>query len=386
VELIVAPIYLKEGNFYYCYVYYAGRPAFFYSSFPFGLGILLITGAALSFAFAYYLAKPLRLLQTEVLAINNENLSDPLTVRNPVEVADVTCAINQLKSSLSQHIQSVHELMANVSHEMRSPLMRLTLAATFIEDGLNDARNRKQIKQKNGNARLQTDGRQNNDEYVDKQALAAKYLVYLKEDLTHMEKIVDTTLLSSKLDLQAEKDFVDLDFSRLCRDALGAQSMLAADKNLQMQVFVEDGVVMHADETLMRQVVFNLLDNAVKYSTQGSSISAGLKREDDRIVFCVENACPQLSEEKITRLFEPFYRAGKIGGTGVGLGLSLVKKIVTLHDGRVNAEHTGTALSVNVIFSVKQSTGEKMCGEKPCTQSASYQCLDRLCKQVPRDV
>jgi two-component system phosphate regulon sensor histidine kinase PhoR len=275
-----------------------------------------------------------------VLAINRDNLAEPLPMRNPVEVADVTHAINKLKTSLALHVQNMQELMANVSHEIRSPLMRLLIASTFIEEGLLDAQ--KHIW-----------NNPSSEKGIDKQELAAKYLYYLKEDLKHMEKIVESTLLSSKLDLQGEENFASLNLSRLCQNAFDAQNMLLADKNLKISAMVDEGITMTANETLLRQMIFNLLDNAFKYCMENSCITAGLSQRDGQVIFYVTNPCPPLGEEKILRLFEPFYRAGKNDRGGVGLGLSLVKKIVTLHGGAVHAEYTGGTLRTEVVFPVQ---------------------------------
>ena len=103
---------------------------------------------------------------------------------------------------------------------------------------------------------------------------------------------------------------------------------------------------------LLEQAVVNLIDNAVKYSPEGSEVSVSLEQADDEIVIRVADHGPGIPREHLTRLFERFYRVDKarsrdLGGTG--LGLSIVKHIAQVHGGRVSVESTlgrGSTFSV----------------------------------------
>ncbi len=353
VELLMVPLSMAEGAFNLCFVYSGNSPRFLNRYFPLGLVVVLLIGAGLSFALAHHLVKPLRQLRSGVLAITSDNLDQPLPVHSPNEIADVTRSVNALKYSLAQYNRSMHELMANVSHEMRSPLMRMTFAADFIDAGLRSAANRLEEAQKRGFAAAVPESAECPEGGLaqDSQAMAAKYLGYLKEDLAHMEKIVESSLLSSSLDIQKHGEWPLLDFSRLCRETLVLQARLAESGGRIFTSGIEDGVAIAADGTLLRQVVLNLVDNAVKYSRGEGNITVGLRKcASGRVAFYVENPCPPFAEEVLRRMFEPFYRAGQGGGKGVGLGLSIVEKIVRLHSGEVGASHNGSVLRVEALF------------------------------------
>jgi signal transduction histidine kinase len=339
VELLVAPINLKEGQFLFCFVYSNHMSPFFYNYFPWGLLILLLTGIILSFIFANHLTKPLRQLQDGVLGINGDNLADPLPVDSPGEIADVTRAVNSLKSSLAQHMRGMHELMANVSHEIRSPLTRMNLAAACIDEGIHGAY--KHIEGANHASLMAC---------ADPLALALKYASYLKEDLAHMEKIVSNTLLSSRLDLWKEVNLHPIDFSRLCNEAVDGYTLIAQEKELQLASNIDKGIFILADETLIRQVVFNLLDNAITYCNGRPQINIRLEAGAKVVKLSVENPCLPMQEEKMQRIFEPFYRAGRKDGTGVGLGLSLVNKIIRLHGGKLSARYAEEVLRIDAFF------------------------------------
>lgn len=312
----------------------------------------MAVGIVLSFLFAQHLTKPLRQLQAGVLNITEDNLADPLPVTNLKEIADVTHAVNTLKISLAQHVRSMQELMANVSHEMRTPLTRMSLAVACLDEGVKSIYTKCEEK-KHGELTACSESL----------SLVSKYSAYLKEDLEHIEKVVGSILLSNKLDLWQEMNLIPFDISHLCDDVISIHKLVAQEKQMQIATDIDERIILPADETLIRRVFFNVLDNAIRYSSSGSEIRMELKRKRGGKAACffVENACPPIQEEVLQRIFEPFYRARQQDEYGVGLGLYLVKKIIRLHGGHVHAKYKDGFFQICIQFSLHHSEGLEFC-------------------------
>jgi|GEM_PF-2067057 len=370
VDLFMAPLHLKDGVFNFCYVYDNPKLVFLSGrdvslglmDRPFverGVGksilIFIALSAVMSFFFARLFAGPLKALQAKVAHINENDLNQDIDIRRPNEVAEVARAVNELKNSLYHHITGMRMLLANVSHEIRSPLMRMSLSFSFLEDAFDEARERLKEARARGCLPPEDPEIQAAEETgPSKLALGEKYLGYLKEELGHMERLVGNTLLSSKLDLGGFKaeDLKLMDFSKLCREALETQQALASIRQLGLSAAIEDGIRLKSDEVLARPLVFNLLDNAVKYGLEGTVINVGLSRDPAGrgTLFSVDNESRPLPQEALSHLFDPFYRGGRACGQGAGLGLYLVKQIVGLHGGEIGLRQEGRRLYVEVLL------------------------------------
>jgi len=129
------------------------------------------------------------------------------------------------------------------------------------------------------------------------------------------------------------------------------------EKNLKVIVYLsQDASPIRADETRLQEVLYNLLENAVKYSRENGEIRVQAARRGSEIVLSVSDDGIGISKDDLPRIFERFYRADKartreLGGTG--LGLAIVKHIAQLHGGRVEAEsEPGRGTSIRVVLPI----------------------------------
>jgi signal transduction histidine kinase len=114
---------------------------------------------------------------------------------------------------------------------------------------------------------------------------------------------------------------------------------VAEQKGVGLGCDVEAGVAVRADRQRLRQVLANLVDNAVKYTPAGGRVTITASRLDDRVVIAVADTGPGIPAEHLPHIWDRLYRAGSPGGErGLGLGLSLVKAIVEAHGGRAEVE------------------------------------------------
>ena len=134
---------------------------------------------------------------------------------------------------------------------------------------------------------------------------------------------------------------------------------LAADKKITVSIACDEGIQAEGNTELLERSVVNLVENAVKYSPEGTTVSLAGRREDDMIKITVKDQGPGIPKEHRERIFERFYRVDKarsrqLGGTG--LGLSIVKHIVLLHRGQLNVEsETGQGCVFTIAVPVAQA-------------------------------
>jgi len=230
-------------------------------------------------------------------------------------------------TELKQLDQIRREFVANVSHELRTPL---SILRGYIEVLL--------------------------DEPETQSEELARILSIMERHSKRLQRLVDDLLSlaqleSSQATLEISAVRLDELFSNLIRDW---KEKLAA-KNLKVIVeLTPEALTLHADGTRLEEVLYNLLDNAVKFSPDNGQIRLRGTRSGSNVVLSVADNGIGISKERLPRIFERFYRADKarsheLGGTG--LGLAIVKHIAQLHGGRVEAEsEPGRGTTIRVVL------------------------------------
>ncbi len=216
------------------------------------------------------------------------------------EVLLLADAMNDMAARIGRQMSDQRELLAAVSHEMRTPLGRIRILTELARDGVN----------------------------ID------KYLDDLDREVVEMDALVGDLLASSRIDFTAlSKELVDpVDTARRALERAG----LSQDK----LVIAGEMRECLADPTLLLRALANLLDNAKKHG--GGVLALRLTMQNDEVAFDVEDGGRGLSSGEEKRIFEPFYRrpdekAREQGS--LGLGLSLVSRIAEAHGGRARAEN-----------------------------------------------
>ena len=236
-------------------------------------------------------------------------------------------------TELKQADEIRREFVANVSHELRTPL---SILRGYIET-------------------LRDDPHTSRDEM-------RRILEVMERHSRRLNLLVDDLLAlaqleSGKSDLQVSKVRVDDLFFTLARD----WEKKLAEKNLHVVVDLAPDVrVISADPTRLQEILYNLLDNAVKYSSPGAEIRLHAQRRDGQVALTVSDTGVGIGPDDLPRIFERFYRVDKarsseLGGTG--LGLSIVKHIAQLHGGSVEAEsEPGHGTTIRVLLPVEIPT------------------------------
>jgi signal transduction histidine kinase/DNA-binding response OmpR family regulator len=167
---------------------------------------------------------------------------------------------------------------------------------------------------------------------------SSTHLEQLEDAIQHMKNLVDSLLDLSRF----EWDMITLMPTRthlqtLVSTILAHQQLLAEQKHIQLVTdFAPEPIYADVDVTRIRQLLDNLIINAMNHTSQGNTITVRLHEERDEVVIQVEDTGIGIPSEDIPRLFEPFYRVGGSQSPGTGLGLPLSKEIVDLHKGQIN--------------------------------------------------
>jgi two-component system, OmpR family, phosphate regulon sensor histidine kinase PhoR len=204
------------------------------------------------------------------------------------------------------------DFVSNVSHELRSPLTAIKIMTETLQGDVDAAASK---------------------EFLDNIGRETDRMIALVEDLLDLAR-----LESGKLDLR----FESVDLGALVRDAVRSQASRAAKLGVRLDAAVDDpGVTIAGDRDKLMQVVVNLLDNALRNTPAGGSVTAGVFRFNPGAAIQVADTGSGIPSDALPHVFERFYvvdrsRAKSKGGTG--LGLAIVKHIVEAHGGSVEAE------------------------------------------------
>lgn len=204
------------------------------------------------------------------------------------------------------------EFFANLSHELRTPLTAiLAYSETLLNGGMIDV--------------------ENNTRFVEKLYKHAARMRDLISDIADLSAIESGKV---KLALAPVK------LRRIIFDVIALSEARHKENNTSFIVLVPDNLLAQADRTRLEQILFNLIDNAVKFNLPGGSVTIKAEEADGRIAVSIEDTGIGISETDVARVFERLYRADKSRSRkvdGTGLGLAIVKHLVQAHGGEVSA-------------------------------------------------
>lgn len=221
-------------------------------------------------------------------------------------------ALNKMADELAVNEEAQKSFIANVSHELKTPM---TTIGGFI-DGI-------------------LDGTIPENEQ-------RKYLQTVSSEVKRLARIVVSMLNLSKIEAgEVALSPVEYDISKQIFDTLLSFERRIDEKNISIKGFEEMGpVTAYADKDLIQQVIYNLFDNAVKFTPENGTITVFAKNTETETCVTIRNTGVSVSNEEISRIFERFYKVDKSRSfdvKGVGLGLYIVKTIINMHDGEITA-------------------------------------------------
>lgn len=207
------------------------------------------------------------------------------------------------------------DFVANVSHELKTPITSIKGFVETLQEGA-----------------------------MDKPQEAKQFLDIIARHADRLNSIVDDLLTLSRLEEDGKQRNLSFENARLkpvLVSTVELSNYKAQKKNISIELFCEEGICAKINSALIEQAVFNLVDNAIKYSPDNSTITISAEKHETEIGIAVSDKGCGIEAQHLSRIFERFYvvdksRSRRLGGTG--LGLSIVKHIAQVHGGRVTIE------------------------------------------------
>ncbi len=296
--------------------------------------LITIAVTIVSAAIAYFVSgqalKPLRKLSQQAEKIDQDSISDIRLNEDTVkEFRQLSISVNLMLDRLSESFAMQRQFSGNAAHELRTPL-----------------------------AIMQTKLELFAAEHKNMEGDTAELVRSQAEQLDRLSRLVHTLLEMSNLSSAPRSDRIEL--APLVEEIITDLTPLASQNDITMEQDC-DNVVITGSDALIYRLVFNLIENAVKYNRRGGSVSVSVHKENSDVVVRVSDTGCGIPEEYRESIFQPFFRVDKSRSRqmgGVGLGLALVHEIAVLHGGSVRAEPGN---KVGTVFIVTLPAGDDHC-------------------------
>lgn len=252
--------------------------------------------------------KPLNEFSKKIEEVQAQNLADSEIEENDVkELNQLSVSYNKMLKRLSEAFETQRQFTANAAHELRTPLAVMQVQLDVY----------------------------NSTKHPDNDACATQTIQMVTEQNERLSKMVKTLLDMSELQTVARDDEIALD--ALVEEVLADLEPLAQEKHIQLVQTCEP-VTMMGSDILIYRLVYNLVENAIKYNRLDGTVTVMATEKEGHICIQVEDTGNGIPEELKVRVFDPFFRVDKSRSRalgGVGLGLALVHEIVRVHDGEI---------------------------------------------------
>ncbi len=305
-------------------------------------GGAIVLALLLSLLFARTLSRPLREIAAAIRSFSHGDPVYQVPVRSRDEVGEVAAAFNQMSADLARANQLRRQMIADIAHELRTPLSVVVGYLASMQEGL--------LKPSPERFRVMHD--------------EAQHLQRLVEDL-RLLSLADAGELRLNRQWVAPGELVSL--------AAAAFGHQAEQQRLTLDVQSDPDVpLLHADPDRVLQVLSNLLSNALRHTPEGGQISLSARQQDGEICLAVADTGPGIAPEHLPHIFERFYRvdaARHQEQAESGLGLAIAKSLVEAHGGRITATSVlGKGTTVTLTFPVQPP--EAQTAHKPTALSS----------------
>ena len=271
--------------------------------------LMALLGGVITYFISGRALKPLRDFSDKIEKVQAQNLSDSWIDENDVkELNQLSISYNKMLKRLSDAFEVQRQFTANAAHELRTPLAVMQVQLDSYKAA----------------------------EHSDNDKSAAETIKMITEQNERLSKMVKTLLDMSELQTIARNDEIAVD--ALIEEVIADLEPLAAKKHVGL-IQKSEAVTMMGSDILIYRLVYNLVENAIKYNKQGGHVTVSCNEQDKHIHIIVADTGSGIPKEMRDRVFEPFFRVDKSRSRelgGVGLGLALVNEIVRVHDGRIS--------------------------------------------------
>ena len=315
--------------------------------------VVALLGGAVTYFVSGRALKPLREFSETVEKVQAQNLADYTIEENKIAELDrLRTSYNKMLMRLSESFETQRQFTGNAAHELRTPLALIQAQLDLYHT----------------------------TEHPESGAAAEETIQMVTEQNERLSKLVRTLLDMSELQTVARGDKIEL--QGLIEEVLTDLEPLAQEKNIELiqkdqsssdgrsdgteeSVLVasvnsnekpEDELILTGSDILIYRMIYNLVENAIKYNQINGTVTVSAKREKNEVVLAVADTGNGIDESFREQIFEPFFRVDKSRSRelgGVGLGLAMVREIVRAHDGKIEVrgnEQGGTTFEVRMAI------------------------------------
>lgn len=270
--------------------------------------ILALIGGVVTYFISGHALRPIREFSDKIEEVQAQNLADSRIEENKVkELNQLSVSYNKMLERLSDAFEIQRQFTANAAHELRTPLSLMQVQLDLY----------------------------NSTRHPDNDADTLQTIKMVTEQNGRLSKMVKTLLDMSELQTVGRDDEIMVD--ALVDEVLADLDPLAQEKNIKLTGKCKN-ITMVGSDILIYRLVYNLVENAIKYNHSGGQVTVTAYRKEKHVYLSVEDTGNGIPEELRERVFEPFFRVDKSRSRelgGVGLGLALVREIVRVHDGSI---------------------------------------------------
>ncbi len=263
--------------------------------------------------FSRVITKPIAILTRGIQRMGRGDFSARVAVKGSGELKRLAETFNTMSEKLEALDKSRNQFVSNASHELKTPLATMKILLESL------------IYQPEMDAELRTE-----------------FMTDINKEIDRLSLIISDLLTLVQMDSKNMKlNRQNLRMSDLVRDTVHRLTPMAQKRQQTIQMDIQDESEMYADSPKLQQVIYNLTENAVKYTQPGGMISVRLYKSGKEVIVTVSDNGPGIPKEDLSHIFDRFYRVDKARSRetgGTGLGLSIVRQIVLLHGGTVSVK------------------------------------------------
>lgn len=292
------------------------------------IGVTLL-GGVLAYFVSGRALKPLRDFAAQAERVQPDNLSEiRLSEDVPAELQRCSSSFNEMVARLGEGFSAQRQFTGNAAHELRTPLALMQAQIELFVS-----------------------------EHPTSQPQTAELLGLLQEETERMSRMTKVLLEMSELRSVPCED--DIELGPLSEEVLTDLAPLAEHKDIALNC--SGGALIIGSDTLLYRLVFNLVENAIRYSRPGSTVNVSIRDNDCHVLLRVEDQGPGIPKQYREGIFQPFFRVDKSRSRaygGAGLGLALVWEIATLHGGTAEVESSSENGTVMLVALPKRTTAQ----------------------------
>ncbi|EGW41618.1 HAMP domain-containing sensor histidine kinase [Desulfosporosinus sp. OT] len=288
--------------------------------------IFIIISALVIYLNSQRISKPIKQIEMAAGKLASGEPSEDLVVSTKDEIAKLAKSFNYMKHQLASTEKMRSEFIASVSHDMRTPLTSINGFVSGMLDGIVQPADYK------------------------------KYLTIIKDETVRLTKLTSDILQLAKIQSGSIKLFREKHLVKDILDSvINSTRVFMNNKSIGLTLECDHAVTVYADIDKLKQILINIIDNAVKYTENGGAIWVEVTSKSTITEFRIRDTGIGISPEDLPLIFEKFYRVDKSRSSpgGTGLGLNIAKSLIELHEGKIWAvSEVGTG--TEIIFELPE--------------------------------